>query len=652
MSNRRLLKATIISVVASFLFVHLLWWGLPTPFEMLNNQMIDRLYAFRATGERFPPLYDTTVVHVDITDRTLIDLQTSYITRSYFATVARTLAEVKTSAQAWDFIFLGPTNPTEDEQLVESVRYARNIYLGSAFKLTEGEFCQPDTGGNADYRAYLRSTMWSVQVEGNIQDLYCGSFPLSKFNELAAASAGAGFLNLNPDPDGVVRRIPLLIRFEHGFYPSLALRVVSSYLHVSPENIIVKPGVHIILKNAYRPNQPVHDVVIPIDSHGNMIINYAGEWGTMRHYNFAAIYNVAGDEDEKSLLEEELSGKIVLLAQVTTGSSDVGPVPLDNNFPFSGVQANAINTILQEVFISEVPEYVLVALEVVLMAILVWIAKHLSFLRMTIGVMILLILYHIFAAVSFLYGQLIFNILRPSLMMVTSLVLIAAYRYFNDEKEKEVLRRSFEAYFPPSVVKKIVANPEIVTAPGVKKELTIMFTDIKGFTTHSAKMRPDQIQGAMNEYFDSMIEIVFAYGGTVDKLMGDGLMVFFGDPEPQADHAILCVRAAIDMQLTVLGMRERWIKEGKFPLHIRIGINTGIVVVGNMGSARRLSYTVLGADVNLAQRLEANAPPDGILISEATYQQVKDYVPTRSLGQIRVKGFEQPVKVYEVLVSG
>jgi class 3 adenylate cyclase len=164
-------------------------------------------------------------------------------------------------------------------------------------------------------------------------------------------------------------------------------------------------------------------------------------------------------------------------------------------------------------------------------------------------------------------------------------------------------------------------------------------------------MRPDQIQEAMNEYFDAMIEIVFRYGGTVDKLMGDGLMVFFGDPEPQQDHALLCVRAAIDMQLQVIAMRERWIEEGKFPIQIRVGINTGIVVVGNMGAARRLSYTALGAEVNLAQRLEANAPVGGILISETTYQEVKGKVPTRPLGQIQVKGYEYPINVHEVVLT-
>jgi adenylate cyclase len=149
-----------------------------------------------------------------------------------------------------------------------------------------------------------------------------------------------------------------------------------------------------------------------------------------------------------------------------------------------------------------------------------------------------------------------------------------------------------------------------------------------------------------------MVEIVFHYQGTVDKYIGDGLMVFFGDPEPQPDHAMRCVRAAMAMQIKARELKQKWQKDQSIPIQIRIGINTGVVVVGNMGSARRLSYTVLGSAVNLAQRLESNAPVEGILISQRTYELVKDHVPTRALGEITVKGITQPMPVYEVLENG
>jgi len=164
-------------------------------------------------------------------------------------------------------------------------------------------------------------------------------------------------------------------------------------------------------------------------------------------------------------------------------------------------------------------------------------------------------------------------------------------------------------------------------------------------------MPPDRIQILLNEYFEAMTEIVFKYSGTLDKFIGDGLMVFFGDPEPQPDHAMRCVQAAIEMQRKAREIRETWEKRGDMPLQIRIGINTGTVVAGNMGSRRRLSYTVLGSAVNLAQRLESNSPINGIFISQRTYELVKGRVPTRPLGKIQVKGLDEGIDAYEINVS-
>jgi len=263
----------------------------------------------------------------------------------------------------------------------------------------------------------------------------------------------------------------------------------------------------------------------------------------------------------------------------------------------------------------------------------------------------LLIGYFLIASGLFLGPGIIINILRPVLVIVFSMFSIVAYHYFTEEKNKEALRRSFEAYFPPSVVKRIMANPDMITAGGQKKELTILFSDIKSFTTHSSTLSPDEIQKLLNEYFGAMVDIVFKYQGTVDKFIGDGLMVFFGDPEPQADHALRCVQAAIEMQKKTRELKVKWESEGRFPLKIRIGINTGSVVVGNMGSARRLSYTVLGSDVNLAQRLESNAPVEGIMISHRTYEFVKGHVKTKQMQPILVKGLETPIQVWEVEVE-
>ena len=180
--------------------------------------------------------------------------------------------------------------------------------------------------------------------------------------------------------------------------------------------------------------------------------------------------------------------------------------------------------------------------------------------------------------------------------------------------------------------------------------MTVLFSDIKNFSGFTAEMAPDHVQRLLNEYFEAMIDIVFEEGGTIDKFIGDGLMVFFGDPEDQSDHAVRAVRASIAMQQRVGEMKREWEGRGDLPIQIRIGINTCEVMVGNMGSARRMEYTVLGPGVNLAQRLESNAPVSGILVSASTAYHIRHVYSTRPLGPIEVKGFDKPVAVHEVEV--
>ncbi len=202
-------------------------------------------------------------------------------------------------------------------------------------------------------------------------------------------------------------------------------------------------------------------------------------------------------------------------------------------------------------------------------------------------------------------------------------------------------------YFAPSVMEKILASPEMLTNVA-KKELTILFSDIVGFTAWSSHKEAQEIHETLNRYFQEMSAIVFAYEGTIDKFMGDGMLAFFGDPTPQKDHAKRGVQAAIAMQQKVWELKKEWQMTGGMKIRIRIGLHCGEVVVGNMGSIERMDYTVIGSHVNLAQRLESNCAPDRILISQEVYDKLDDYYVTTSNGKIEAKGFPEPVKVYYV----
>ncbi|HBD09913.1 MAG TPA: hypothetical protein DCZ69_16810 [Syntrophobacteraceae bacterium] len=648
-------KATMLVVVASFLLTYVMTWFLPRVFEPWNAQVMDMLFRWRSTSKRLQPPYDPTVVHIDLNNSSIQQLDNFYLNRSHFARLLRNLTALGVAIQFYDFIFAAKSNERDDHALIEGTRAAGNVYYGMAFALRE-EQGRPKAGREGpkqrEINGFLEAESWRVKVEGDPRSLYLGVDPLMTFKALATAARGLGFLTIEPDRDGVFRRVPLVIRYLDGYYPSLPFRIVCDYLGVPPDRILVRPGNEVVLEGACRPGGIPHDIHIPVDNRGNMLVNFVGPWERMRHWTFADIYRLGEDREELEMWREDLAGKIAVISDVSTGAADVRPVPTDVNYPLSGLHANVINTILTERFLRELPVWKTMGLEAVLMGLLLALSVYGSSRLFLLGNVFLVTGYLLVVAGLFLGAGIILRVVQPLTAVIATAVMVTGYRYLNEARQKEVLRRSFEAYFPPSVVRKIMAHPEMIVSGGQKKELTILFSDIKNFTRYTASLSPDEIQKALNEYFEAMVEIVFRHQGTVDKYIGDGLMVFFGDPEPLADHAVQCVQAAIDMQRKAKLLHKRWQREGRLPIEIRIGINTGWVVVGNMGSPRQFSYTVLGAAVNLAQRLESQAPVGGILISERTLELIAGEVPTRAMETIQVKGLEAPVNVYEVVFDG
>lgn len=650
-NKTRKIRAVLYLVTASFIAAQACFLVFPGIFEPWNDQVVDQFFLFRTGQPRLEPAYDNTVVHVDLNNTTIRQLNDFYLNRSHYARVIANLAQMGAAAQAVDVVFAARSGEADDSLLIEATRRAGNVYFGLAFALSGEDASRKDASRSDDVQQYLDLTRWNVKVEGSIADFYTGLYPLITFPALAGASKGLGFLSIRPDRDGVIRRLPLLVSYNGGFYPSLPFRVVCDYLGVTPENIRVIAGKAIVLEGASRPGGTIHDISIPIDRKGNMIINFIGPWERMKHYNFGDIYRASEDREELEIWKEELQGKIVLISDVSTGATDIGPVPTDLNYPLAGLHASVIHTILTKQFIRKISGPEMLAIELCLLLAVTVLAWRRSSVYFTVGMVGLSLAYLLAAAAFFFWGRTVVHVLRPLFFFSLATVLVNVWRYLMESREKAVLRRSFEAYFPPAVVEKIVAEPEYISARGERKELTILFSDIRNFTSFSSTLDPDHIRRLLNEYFDAMVEIVFRFGGTVDKYIGDGLMVFFGDPEPQADHATRAVRAAIDMQKTTRLLGERWEREGGFAFQVRIGINTGEVVVGNMGSRRRLSYTVLGAPVNLAQRLESNAPPGGILISQRTCDLLENQVSTRPMGQLKVKGLETPVTVHTVSID-
>ena len=224
----------------------------------------------------------------------------------------------------------------------------------------------------------------------------------------------------------------------------------------------------------------------------------------------------------------------------------------------------------------------------------------------------------------------------------------------NANEQLSSLGNNLQRYLPPQLVESIIKGEKDSIVETERKKLTIFFSDIKGFTTTTDGMEPEELSSLLNEYLSEMTDIAHRWGGTVDKFVGDAIMIFFGAPEStnDKDHAVSCVKMAIEMQTCMKTLQEKWFNEGiEYPLEIRIGITTGVAAVGNFGAEHRLSYTAIGGQVNLASRLESICKPGEILISHPTYAMVKDEIKCRDLDPVQVKGIHREIRVYEVVMN-
>ena len=643
-------KYTLLLAFCSFLLAHLLFWAFPGIFTVWDLQSVDQLFRLRPVFKNGSEPVDPNIALVYLDDKGIEKLNEEFRSGEVYSSVTKLLSRSQVGAIGYDIVFARKHSLQNPQELVDAVQQSDNCVTAYAFRLSQQETVIPSAYGSSS--VFLEKHLWHPHLLSKGTPLSVDTPFTSTFIELSSAAKGFGFINALPDRDGTFRRIPLVLKYNDGFIPSLPLRMVCDYLEVAPENISIDFGTAIVLNNASFPNGEQKTVSIPIDEQGNMILNFPGEWKAYRsQYSFANILSIADREEEFSAFAQSMESALVLVADVSTGSGDIGPVPVQANYPLSGLHLTVLNSILTQNFLSVMRPSMTYAGILFFLIIIVVVSLNVRPLLFSLFSVLVIIMYIGLAATIFIYMNTIPQVVLPVSVFVLSFGSILAYRYFSEEKEKMFIRKTFSTYFSPNVLKKIEEHPDLLSLGGERKELTVMFSDIVGFTTWSSTQSPEVIKRTVNEYFEEMASIIFKYEGYIDKYIGDGMMAFFGDPVHQDDHALRCVNAAIEMQKKIRELERQWSGEGRLTIQVRIGINSGEMIVGNMGSKSRMDYTVLGANVNLAQRLESNAPVGGILISEAVYSQIRERIATREASEIQVKGLTEKVKVYEVVTE-
>ena len=618
------------------------------------------MYILRSSSEKFQPSYDDTVVYVDLNNTSIQRLNKLYLNRSHYARVIQNLAAMGVSAQVFDFIFVSRKSDENDNALINATAAAGSVYFGLAFELWESGQSLRKPSLDKDVRSYLDQTHWNVSVQGDPGALYAGENPLITYPELAFSSNGLGSISVKFDRDGVLRRVPLLVRYQQAYYPLLPLRVTCDYLNVSPEKIMLKPGEHIILKDAKKPgDETPHDIVIPIDRRGNMIINFIGPWASMDHYSFADVLMASDDRDELEMWREELQGKIIVVSDVSTASADVGPVPTDANYPMSGAHANIIHTILTRSFLRELSGFEMLIIELLLMAVVLVLSVRFSSLFFSFGTLLVAAAFILLAGVGFLYQNVIFHIGRPLLMITLAMICINVYRYINEEKEKmeslrqrDFIRDTFGRYMSGEIVEELLDSPQGLKMSGEIREVTFLVSDLRGFTALTASLSPHEIIEIINRYFEHMVDVISKHRGVVNEFLGDGILVLFGAPLQEIDDAQRAVACAIEMQSAMLKVNEEQRRLNLPELAMGIGINTGEVVVGNIGSERRAAYGAVGSAINIAYRIESYTIGGQILVSPSTHDKIRSIVRIKDTRQVQFKGIDHPINIYDVVGLG
>ncbi len=562
-----------------------------------------------------------------------------------------------------------------DQALADALAAADNEILGWIFYQTDTEAKQVSAAENLSRLEQLKP--YAIKIVKYKYGSNAGTLAASKSNPPLRAGgvtpifgfqvnlpifarniSGTGYFSSVADSDGVLRSAALIAGWpfledlkkpeDYILFPSLALEALRIYAgNQDPVVVVNESGVESVRVGDYR---------VRVNEDGKMLINYQGNLNRFQLYSFYDVINDFAEQRKSGKFnpEQAFKDKIVLVGPTAVGIYDVWNTPF-GTMPGLMSHANIIDNALHNRELYR-PNWMWAfdILGIAALGILLsWIYPKIRPLYSAGLIAILVVGYSWFN--YYLFNQLHYSLtlLYPTLSWVLIYMGITLYHYTMEEKEKRFIRNTFSLYLSQEVIEELCSHPDKLRLGGEDKRVTVFFSDIAGFTSISEKLPTEKLVHLLNQYLTEMSDIVLKNRGTVDKYIGDAVMAIFGAPFDYPDHARIACLSSLEMHRRLKELNQEWAAEGWPAINCRIGLNTGLVKVGNMGSARRMDYTVIGDEVNLASRLEGanKAYGTNLMISESTYQEAKDSVEVRELDLLAVVGKQKPVRVYQLLAK-
>lgn len=548
--------------------------------------------------------------------------------RKIIAKLIEKLGSVK--AIALDIVF-SETSSAESDRVLSKALNRPNIIAGYYFREEPTEI---------NPRSYINLRLSRIKIlktSENMNTIPVREFPYAELN-IPSIKTAAGFFNITPDHDGVYRRLNLLAIYNGELYPHLALKVIEKFLN-KPLMVEIAPyGVESV---------KIGNATIPVDETGLFTINYYGERGSIKTVSAIDVI------DGKVTLPEDV---VVFVGATEIGIADIRATPFDPVMPGVEISATVVSNILKRDYLKYSSWIAVIDIAIIILStlflslILLKINRTIISLGIFVGMLVAVYSLNIFIFKKYLLNL---SVIYPAISLSLCYLASEAYRNIIVEKRSRFLKKAFSSYVSPELVHIIIKNPDRLRLGGEKRTITVLFSDIREFTTISEFLNPEQLVTLLNNYLDPMTKIVLKHRGMLDKYIGDAIMAVYNAPVDLKEHASDAVLTALEMLKELKSLNEKFATMGFPQINIGIGINTGEAITGNMGTETRFDYTAIGDTVNLASRLEGLNKFYGtkIIISENTFNSLtnKNEFFIRQLDLIRVKGKKAPVKIYEVM---
>lgn len=652
-------------VLATCLLFHSFGAQKPYLLTSLDNRLTDALFRWRG-----PAKTTESVVIIDIDEKSLKKIGQWPWPRNILAQLVQKLNAESPKAIGFDIVF-AEEDRTSPVHIIKTVRHFFNDKLPDPqtlsnnailnFDLALGEaiaaaptvlgyvFQLRNDGSKTEGEAPFPSAQINIQPDTSpLTGLSLISAYRAVINILDIAQGESeGFFNVFPDPSGTVRKVPLLMKLNRIPYPSLALetfRVGQKKTHITihTSRSLKTPQIGIL-------GLSVGDRFTPTDETGQILVNYRGPVDSFPY--ISAVDVLAGRH------RVSFQNKYILIGSSAAGLYDLSATPFSNSVPGVEIHATIIDNLIagnplkHDTFTEIGITYALIVVGgLILSALLAYSGPMAGGLS---GLAFIIAAFFGNFYIFFLQGKVV-GITYPILSFMTVFLTVTLSNYFFEGREKRFIHNAFGRYVSPRVVNQLMRSPGKLSLAGEQKDLTIFFSDIRGFTNISEQMSSEQLGRFMNEYLTMMSDIILTHGGTVDKFIGDAIMAMWGAPHEDKAHATHAVRTALEMMNKIKTAQKDWNTRSLPSIDIGIGINTGTMSVGNFGSRERFDYTVMGDNVNLGARLESANKDYGthVIISEYTKKEIGNRFFCRYLDKVAVKGKTEAVTIYEPLLEG